>query len=305
MNQKGEIFLPLFSHTTDEEYEKRGYLFEEFRLFHLSDPVTAPIGYHYHDFHKILFFLKGEASYSVEGSSYDLKPGDIILIPRYSIHRPEVCPGSSYERIILYLSPEFFTGSLCCHESLDEMFQSASENRSYVLRLPKQQRKEPLETLSRLELSCQESGFADGLLRRLILLELLILLNRAYKLPESRRLPASSKNAAVLSIMQFIHEHADSDLTIDTLSSRFYMSRAHMMRLFKRETGYTIGDYINEKRLLTARQLLDQGLSVTECCYRCGFRNYDAFLRAYKKSFGETPKRKKQMPFTSPHSEMY
>ena len=61
-------------------------------------------------------------------------------------------------------------------------------------------------------------------------------------------------------------------MTIDGLASRFYMSRAHMMRLFKRETGYTIGGYINEKRLLTARQLLDQGLSVTECCYRCGLK---------------------------------
>ncbi|MFR8839349.1 MAG: AraC family transcriptional regulator [Clostridium sp.] len=47
--------------------------------------------------------------------------------------------------------------------------------------------------------------------------------------------------------MQFIHDNSDSDLTIDGLASRFYMSRAHMMRLFKRETGYTIGGYINEK----------------------------------------------------------
>ncbi|MFR8839350.1 MAG: hypothetical protein ACLVFV_02350 [Clostridium sp.] len=41
---------------------------------------------------------------------------------------------------------------------------------------------------------------------------------------------------------------------------------------------------------------------MTECCYRCGFKNYDAFLRAYKKSFGETPKRKKQLSsLISPH----
>lgn len=285
--------MPLFNHTLDEEYEKRGYLFEEFRLFHLTDPVTAPIAYHYHDFHKILFLFKGETGYSVEGSSYDLAPGDIVLIPRYSIHRPELHPGASYERIILYLSPEFLTDSLCCRENLDGLFQGASDSQSYVLRLPRHSQSELWEALSRLEGVCRESGFADGLLRRLILLELLILLNRACRIPKSLRLPDSSKNAAVLSIMQFIHENSDSDLTIDRLASRFYMSRAHMMRLFKRETGYTIGGYINEKRLLMARQLLDQGLSVTECCYRCGFKNYDAFLRAYKKSFGETPKKRK------------
>jgi AraC-like DNA-binding protein len=285
--------VPLFNHASDEEYEKRGYLFEEFRLFHLTDPVASSISYHYHDFHKILFFLNGEAGYSIEGASYDLAPGDIVLIPRYSIHRPEIRPGCSYERIILYLSPEFLTGRLCCHENLDGLFQGASDSRSYVLHLPRRQQTELLDALSRLEAACRETGFADGLLRRLVLLELIILLNRSCTLPESRRLPASSRNAAVLSMMQFIHDNADSELTIDGLASRFYMSRSHMMRLFKRETGYTIGAYINEKRLLMARQLLDQGLSVTECCYRCGFKNYDAFLRAYKKSFHETPKRRK------------
>ena len=50
--------MALLNDKRDEDCEKRGYLFEEFRLFHLSDPVTEPIGYHYHDFHKILFFLK-------------------------------------------------------------------------------------------------------------------------------------------------------------------------------------------------------------------------------------------------------
>lgn len=290
---KEGICLPLFNDKRDEDCEKRGYLFEEFRLFHLTDPVTAPISYHYHDFHKILFFLRGESGYSVEGASYELAPGDVVLIPRYSIHRPELRPGASYERVILYLSPELFTDSLCSQEHLDRVFQGASDSRSYVLRLPRNRQAELLEVLSRLETACRESGFADGLLRRLILLELLILLNRVSTLPESRRLPASIKNAAVLSIMQFIHDNTDSDLTIDGLASRFYMSRSHMMRLFKRETGYTIGGYINEKRLLMARQLLDQGLSVTECCYRCGFKNYDAFLRAYKKSFGETPGKRK------------
>lgn len=285
--------MPLFSHALDEEYEKRGYLFEEFRLFHLTNPVAAPISYHYHDFHKILFFFRGEAGYSVEGSSYELVPGDIVLIPRYSIHRPEIRPESSYERVILYLSPEVLTDSLCRRDNLAGLFQEAADSQSYVLRLPRRRQTELWETLSRLETACRESDFADGLLRHLILLELLILLNRACRLPASRCLPDSSKNAAVLSIMQFIHENADSDLTIDSLSARFYMSRAHMMRLFKKETGYTIGGYINEKRLLMARQLLDQGLSVTECCYRCGFKNYDAFLRAYKKSFGETPGKRK------------
>ena len=57
--------------TTHESpaYEKRGYLNHEFRLFHLRGQMDTPVAYHYHDFHKVLILLNGEADYIVEGST--------------------------------------------------------------------------------------------------------------------------------------------------------------------------------------------------------------------------------------------
>ena len=57
--------------TTHESpaYEKRGYLNHEFRLFHLRGQMDTPVAYHYHDFHKVLILLNGEADYIVEGRS--------------------------------------------------------------------------------------------------------------------------------------------------------------------------------------------------------------------------------------------
>ena len=54
--------------TTHESpaYEKRGYLNHEFRLFHLRGQMDTPVAYHYHDFHKVLILLNGEADYIVE-----------------------------------------------------------------------------------------------------------------------------------------------------------------------------------------------------------------------------------------------
>ncbi len=65
--------------TTHESpaYEKRGYLNHEFRLFHLRGQMDTPLTYHYHDFHKVLILLNGEADYIVEGRSYHLRPLDI------------------------------------------------------------------------------------------------------------------------------------------------------------------------------------------------------------------------------------
>ena len=57
-----------------QNYEQRGYLHEDFRLFHLDEAMTAPVDWHYHTFHKIIAFLSGSASYGIEGKSYVLPP---------------------------------------------------------------------------------------------------------------------------------------------------------------------------------------------------------------------------------------
>ena len=61
-------------------YEKRGYLLDAFRLFHLKDSNGTKVNYHYHEFYKLLFLRSGSGGYSVEGQRYTLEAGDVVLI---------------------------------------------------------------------------------------------------------------------------------------------------------------------------------------------------------------------------------
>ena len=63
-----------------------------------------------------------------------------------------------------------------------------------------------------------------------------------------------------------------------------------MMRLFKAETGYTIGNYITYRRLLLARSLILKGVPITQACLSSGFQDYSTFSRAYKAEFQEPPR---------------
>ncbi|MFR6376586.1 MAG: AraC family ligand binding domain-containing protein [Oscillospiraceae bacterium] len=65
------------------------------------------LDWHYHTFHKLIFFSAASPATASRGSSYPLEPGDVILVPQGCVHRPEAEPGAPYERCILYLSPEF------------------------------------------------------------------------------------------------------------------------------------------------------------------------------------------------------
>lgn len=272
-----------------DAYEKRGYLDSDFRLFHLSDVTKEDIEFHYHDFDKVIILIRGNVDYIIEGKSYHLSPYDIVLVNHHDIHRPVIDPAAPYERIIVYLSPSFITSYRTEDYDLNRCFAQAKEKNSDVLRVRSMEKSHLYQIIRNLEAACFHTGYANDLYCKALFLEFMIHLNRAALESHLEYVSTGTGNQKILKIMEYIHENLTSDLTVDKLARTFYLSKYHMMRIFKQETGYTITSYINEKRLLLAREMLRRGLPVTRICYDCGFRNYSAFLRAYKKLFEESP----------------
>ena len=89
------------------EVGKRGYLHEDYRLFHLRDNRALQLDYHYHEFDKLVLQLGGRVTYNIEGKSYLLQPMDILLVSRNMIHLPVVDPEQTYERMVLWINRDF------------------------------------------------------------------------------------------------------------------------------------------------------------------------------------------------------
>lgn len=267
------------------QYEVRGYLREPFRLFHLADGRREHIEYHYHTFHKIIILLAGKAGYAIEGERYDLSPGDFVLVGRGSIHRPEVAEDAFYERMILYIAPQYLAslGTEDC--DLEECFRQAQDSFRYVYRDEGGSRVRQLfETLAR---TVRQGGYGAALLERAQFLELMVEVNRVCR--GGHQVQAASGDSKVVALLQYLNLHLTEELTIDQLSERFYVSKYHMMRRFRRETGYSIHGYVTEKRLLLAQRLLAQGALPSEVGAQVGYQDYSTFSRAYKKQFGRGP----------------
>lgn len=62
------------------------------------------------------------------------------------------------------------------------------------------------------------------------------------------------------------------------------------MRKFKEDTKMTLHNYIFQKRLLYARDLIQNGTPITKASIECGFNDYSSFLRAFRKHFKCSPK---------------
>ena len=269
------------------EYEKRGYLLENFRLFHLQSPGGANVDYHYHEFCKLLLLVSGRGGYVVDGQRYLLHPGDAVLIGSRSAHRPELEEDTAYERIIIYISPDFLQKSSTADCDLNELFSS---RRTPVLRLKEAERKKVFAMAAALEKELSGDGFGREILCTGALLRLLVEIGRAQQQAGAQNPgPVTPDDPRVVEWMGYLDRHFSEDLNMDTLAEQFFISKFHMMRLFRAETGFTIHTYLLQRRLLAARQLIERGMLATEACYRCGFRSYSSFTRAYSKHFGTTP----------------
>lgn len=267
------------------EYRKQGYLLENFRLFHLSSPGGTRTEFHYHEFCKVLFLIEGSGGYTVDGQRYTLQSGDVVLIPSGCIHRPELDGDVPYHRVILYISPEYLRRASTERSDLMTLF---SGEKGYVLRLGDKGRARLMALVDTLEKDLAGGGFGRDILSQAGLLRLLVELRRRQQTEEAPD-GQTTRDPRVKKILAYIDSNLSEELDVDTIAQRFFLSKYHMMRLFRQETGSTLHLYITQKRLQMARELIQGGMKATQACYQSGFRSYSAFTRACDKHLGTTP----------------
>ena len=264
--------------------EKTGYLKEDFRLFHINDQTKKDFSYHYHDFHKIIVFISGKVTYHIEGKAYHLKPRDILLVSQGAIHKPEINPSVPYERYIFWIRD-----TLSCQE-LNTCFQKANDRSFNLVRADSALQERLKDLLPEIEQTLQNKHFGDTVLRNALFTQFMIYINRIFlRTSSSPDKKAYSSDTQVEQLLKYINRNLSENLSIDQLAERFFLSKYHMMRKFKNETGYTIHNYITSKRLLMARSLISQGMPVMKAAQASGFHDYTTFVRAYKKQFGKAP----------------
>ena len=143
-------------------YEKKGYLNSDFRIFHLTDQLVKEYQFHYHEFHKITIFIRGNVQYYIEGKTYELEPYDIVLVEKNDLHRIQVDGSVPYERIIVYISPGFMADYQNEEYDLSFCFQKAKEEHSHVLRIPSLEKSSLFKITNRLEKSFSDTEYGSN-----------------------------------------------------------------------------------------------------------------------------------------------
>ena len=269
---------------------KVGYLNDNFKIFHIRDKKDIKFEYHHHDFSKIVILIDGDLTYYIEGKAYILKPCDILFVNKNEIHKPVVNPDKYYERIVIWLNPDFMAKYAQGNNNLLKCFEVAIKNNYNLLRL-NMKSIDIIKNLIQDIQNCNNSNeFGSEILKESLFVQLMVLMNRLFlNSDKNRDIEDIQYDKTIEGVLNYINSNLENDLSIDTIASEFFISKYYLMRKFKNQIGSSIHNYVVQKRLILARSLISDGLSMSSVCSRCGFNDYSSFVRAFKKVYGVSP----------------
>lgn len=230
-------------------------------------------------------FISGSAKYVIEGTTYIMKPGCILLIRPSEIHKISVTPGTMYERILINFTPELI-------KPIDpglKLLNAYNDRSLGQLNLYKPGDLK-IDTMQHILNMCTP-GLKDEDRRLSVIANLIPLLYQVQFsfLDKKQNLHGDDRRETVFAIIAYINDNISLPLSLELLSKQFFLSKSQITRIFKSATGSSVAEYIILKRLTMAKSLLQNGKTALYASKACGFPEYSTFYRAYKKHFGSSP----------------
>ena len=262
----------------------------DFEVVHKWDTDLKEVEVHHHDFYEVNFLVSGDVTYVIESRVYHVKPGQILIINPQELHQVYIEPDAApYERYMLWIAPSLLQELSSLQTDLCRCFDMSRPHYSNLLDLSAEQRR-MIPAMFEAMLEAQgNSAYGADLLQRNLLTEMMIHVNKLADLP-SDNTADSKTNTMVARVIDYINQYYREPLSLDLLAERFFVSKYHLSHEFNRQMGTGIYQYIQKKRLLIARQLMLEGQKPTEVYAPCGFGDYAAFFRAFKKIYGMSPR---------------
>lgn len=244
---------------------------------HVTDdaPVLSRERYreHYHTVYELLYFLDGDADFSIQHTLYHLKPHCLLVVRPGEMHNLVPRSEKRYERIVLRfdsirISPEI-------HEGLSRLEKVYDIRGTYLS-----------EEFLRLDRHYQE---VDEEYRLTALLGSLHLILSHLCSGKAESVRADYVNENLARTMAYVHDNIAAVQTMEDICDAMHLSPTTLKRVFQETFQMPVMTYIRAQKCMLARDLMRAGASAQEAGLRCGFEYYSTFYRAYMKVFGHAP----------------
>ena len=240
---------------------------------------------HFHEDIEILLSLSDGGDFFIENELYPLSWGELFLIGDATLHKS--FSRQSYRRYVLHIAPS----------TLEELsmpqidFLSCLRRSVHRVQLDRSQAAELVGLFGQLEQAKENEGFGSDMKATIALLSLLLQVFSYFQTVDRSTVSYNPDFARITPILEYIGENIAEPLTLDSISTRFFMDKYHLCHSFKAVTGFSVMEYVIHCRVLRARELLRTGMRVQEVSEAVGFRNNEHFIRTFGALTGTSPKR--------------
>lgn len=93
----------------------------------------------------------------------------------------------------------------------------------------------------------------------------------------------------VFRAMQLINQNFTQQITLESISKQLFVTPQYLSAQFTKVAKITFSEYLNDKRLSYAANLLMKKHNVSETCFTCGYNNLSHFIRQFKKKYNISP----------------
>lgn len=246
---------------------------------------------HTHDFVELVYIRDGKGTHTVAGKTYNVEKGNVLLINIGEEHSIGSVGRMSW--IDIMLSPSFFGRELVNSENFfdimklsqfGEMSGEVFDNRCLKLSGADVISAERLCGDMFNEWKNKEYGYKTALRGYMQVFIALVVRNVSGSDEEcdySSRIPPE--------IIEYIDKNLSEKISVAELAERCFYNPAYFGRLFKACYGENLKEYITEKRIKRAMELLAENVSVSDVAENVGYSSKSAFYKAFRDFTGKNP----------------
>ncbi len=252
------------------------------------EPEMRAHSYHYHNGYEMYYLFSGNRYYFIKDKTYCARPGSLVLIKPYEIHCASRFSDEPYERMLISFKKDFIAPLVL---SLGADLFRPFDKGVHIIELTREERElaEPLLAVMLSEYKSGDDAYEPIL--KTALCQLLAIASRHSEEEDNKESGfRDSVNKTVAEAAAYINNNYFEDITLASLSSRFYISPCYLSRTFKKVTGSSFVDYLNGVRIKESQRLLLLGdMKISAVADAVGFKSTTHFGRAFKMIVGKSP----------------
>ena len=268
---------------------------ENISLIHMRGDTSCEE--HVHEFVELIFITEGICEHWINGKQYPAEKGDLLFVNYGQTHSFRA-KTNEYEYYNLLYTPRFFSEKLINSENIYDIFEIPLFREFYNLPMSSEQivrfREDEYMQVKKIVEEMEKEFIGKNIGYRSILDGYSrILFSKLLRKIKNVNADAQTRtyiNEITSECLAYINEKCFGKITLQEIAAHTFYNPAYFSRIFKKQVGINLTDYIKEKRIREAARLLrDSSLTVEDVMSRVGYTDKNHFYKNFKEIYQMTP----------------